>query len=58
MRWGEVIGLLRAVSQRRNIVGFDLVELSPSLGPIAGAYAAAKLAYKLMGYATAKGIAE
>ena len=58
MRWDEVIGLLRAVSQRHNIVGFDLVELSPSLGPIAGAYAAAKLAYKLMGYATAKGIAE
>ena len=54
MRWDEVIGLLRAVSQRHNIVGFDLVELSPSLGPIAGAYAAAKLAYKLMGYATSK----
>jgi agmatinase len=54
MRWAEVIGLLRAVSQRHNIVGFDLVELSPSLGPIAGAYAAAKLAYKLIGYATSK----
>ena len=52
MHWGEVVGLLRAVGRRRTIVGFDIVELSPSQGPEAGAYAAAKLAYKLMGYAT------
>ena len=52
MHWGEVTGLLRAVGRRRNIVGFDIVELSPSQGPEAGAYAASKLAYKLMGYAT------
>lgn len=54
MRWDEVTGLLRTIGQRHNIVGFDLVELSPSLGPNAGAYTAAKLAYKLMGYATCK----
>ena len=52
MTWGQVTGRLRAVGRRPNIVGFDVVELSPSQGPEAGAYAAAKLAYKLMGYAT------
>lgn len=52
MTWGQVTGLLGAVGRRHNIVGFDVVELSPSQGPEAGAYAAAKLAYKLMGYAT------
>lgn len=54
MHWEEVTNLLNAVGLRRNIVGFDIVELSPSLGPEAGAYAAAKLAYKLIGYATGK----
>lgn len=54
MRWDEVIGLLKAVGERHNIVGFDIVELSPSQGPQAGAFTAAKLTYKLMGYATCK----
>lgn len=53
MHWDEVTSLLRAVGRRRNVVGFDIVELSPSQGlGAASAYAAAKLAYKLMGYAT------
>lgn len=53
MGWRELTGLLRAIAQQRQIVGFDIVELSPQEGPEACAYTAAKLAYKLMGYATA-----
>ncbi len=52
MGWWEVLRLLRAVGERRSIVGFDLMELAPPEGPEACAYTAAKLAYKLMGYAT------
>ena len=51
MGWWDVLGLLRAVSQRRRIVGFDIVELSPEEGPVACSSTAARLAYKLMGYA-------
>ena len=52
MSWSEVTGLLRAVAEQRTIVGFDLTELSPGEGPEASAYTAAKLAYKIIGYAT------
>ena len=52
LTWDEVTHLLRAVGAQRKIVGFDITELSPAEGPEAGAFAAAKLAYKLMGYAT------
>ena len=52
MLWAETLALLRAVASRRRIVGFDLMELAPPEGPVSCAYTAAKLAYKLMGYAT------
>ncbi len=52
MGWWEVLRLLRAVGERRRIVGFDVMELAPAEGPEACAYTAAKLAYKLMAYAT------
>ena len=52
MLWAETLTLLRAVASRRRIVGFDLMELAPPEGPVSCAYTAAKLAYKLMGYAT------
>jgi len=48
--WYEILGLLREVTQRKRIVGFDLVELCPGEGPLACAFLAAKLAYKLIGY--------
>jgi len=51
LRWDEVSALLEAVAARRRIVGFDLTELAPDLGPKACAYAAAKLAYRLIGLA-------
>ena len=52
MLWADVLALLRAVAGRRRVVGFDLMELAPAEGPVSCAYTAAKLAYKLMGYAT------
>lgn len=52
MLWGEATELLRKICVQRNIVGFDLTELSPEEGPVACAYTAAKLAYKLIGYST------
>ena len=52
MSWGQVTALLRAVGEARRIVGFDVTELSPELGPPASAYVAAKLVYKLIAYAT------
>ena len=52
MGWYEALRLLKAVAQRRRVVSFDLVELSPREGPAACAFVAAKLAYKLIGYIT------
>lgn len=52
MGWWEVLRIIRAVAERRRIVGFDVMELAPGEGPVACAYAAAKLAYKMIGYAT------
>ena len=46
-----VLGLLAGVAAQRRIVGFDLMELAPAEGPSACAFTAARLAYKLMGYA-------
>jgi agmatinase len=53
MGWSDLTTLLRNVAELRNIVGFDITELSPPEGPEACAFTAAKLAYKLIGYATA-----
>ena len=52
MDWNQVTALLRAVGEGRRIVGFDVSELSPDLGPPASAYLAAKLVYKLVAYTT------
>ena len=51
MSWHDLIGLVRAVARERKIVGFDVTELSPGEGPEAGAFTAAKLVQKLIGYA-------
>ena len=52
LSWQQVLELLRAVAGSKKIVGFDLTELCPREGPSSCAFLAAKLAYKLMGYAT------
>ena len=51
MQWHEVLNLLKSVIKNKHVVGFDLVELCPKEGPAACAFLAAKLAYKLIGYA-------
>jgi agmatinase len=54
LQWEEVTKILREVCQKKHVVGFDLMELCPAEGPSACAYFAAKLAYKLIGYALAE----
>jgi agmatinase len=49
--WDEVVELLAAVASQRRIVGFDVTELAPDLGPRACAQLAAKLTYRLIGLA-------
>jgi len=49
--WYESLDLLKAVAQSRNIVGADVVELSPIPGLIAPDFLAAKLVYKIISYA-------
>ncbi len=53
--WDEVSELLTAVARQRRIVGFDVTELAPALGPRANAQLAAKLTYRLIGLALASG---
>ncbi len=52
LSWQQALELLRAVSRHRQIVGFDVMELCPREGPTSCAFLAAKLTYKLIGYAT------
>ena len=49
--WYEAVDLLRAVSERSRIVGFDVVELAPIAGQIAPDFLAARLVYRLIGLA-------
>jgi agmatinase len=51
LHWDEVSDLLAAVTREKRIVGFDVTELSPSLGPRSCAQLAAKLTYRLIGLA-------
>ena len=51
LHWDEVSDLLDTVARAHRIVGFDVTELTPSLGPRANAQLAAKLTYRLMGLA-------
>ena len=53
IRWGDALRLIREVSGRCRIRGFDVVELSPIPGMIASNFLAAKLVYRMMGYALA-----
>jgi N1-aminopropylagmatine ureohydrolase len=48
--WYEVLTLLKAVSEKRTVVGFDVVELCPDSRNKAPDFLAAKLIYKLLSY--------
>ncbi|UCF17203.1 MAG: agmatinase, partial [Phycisphaerales bacterium] len=48
--WYEVLTFLKTVSENRNVVGFDVVELCPDGNTKAPDFLAAKLIYKLLSY--------
>ena len=48
--WYMVLKFLRKVAKKRNIVGFDVVELCPNKNNKAPDFLAAKLIYKLLSY--------
>ncbi len=48
--WAEGLSLLRRIFETKNVVGFDLVELAGGEGDRNSAFAAAKLAYRMLGF--------
>jgi agmatinase len=50
LSWYEMLELLRATVERREVVGCDVVELSPLPGVIAPNFLCAKLIYKILTY--------
>jgi agmatinase len=49
--WYTTLAFLRALSRRSRILGFDIVELAPIPGQPASDFLAAKLLYRMLGYA-------
>lgn len=47
--WYDVLDLVRALTARKRVVGFDVTELCPTEGPTACSFLAAKLVYKTIG---------
>jgi len=52
--WYEAVDLLRAVADRKRIVGFDVVELSPQTGQVVSDFLVARLVYRMIGLALGK----
>jgi agmatinase len=50
LQWNQTMSLLKQVAAKKNIVGFDVVELCPSPSNLAPDYLAAKLLYKILSY--------
>jgi agmatinase len=50
LSWEEILWLIRTLTLRRNVVGFDLMELSPIPALSAPDFLAAKLLNKVLGY--------
>lgn len=48
--WYRTIRLLKEVCSKKNVIGFDIVELAPIPGFHAPDFLVAKLIYKIMGY--------
>ncbi len=49
--WDETMELLSTVGRTKNIVGFDVVELAPSIRDKSSDFTTAKLVYKIINYA-------
>lgn len=50
LSWQQVLSLLKGVVAEKNLVGFDVVELSPIPGNQTSDFIAASLIYKIIGY--------
>ena len=48
--WEETLNFLKQVIQKKNVIGFDVVECAPMKGTILSEYTLAKLVYRLIGY--------
>jgi agmatinase len=48
--WYDVLALLKGVFNKRNVIGFDVVELCPNDNSKPSDFLAAKLVYKLLSY--------
>jgi agmatinase len=57
LSWYEGLALLRKVIQQRNVVAWDIVELSPMGGNVAPNFLCAKLIYKMLAYKFGKDVA-
>ncbi|MBK7212982.1 MAG: agmatinase [Bacteroidales bacterium] len=56
MLWYQIMDILKAVSEKVNIVGFDVVELRPLEGNKASNFLASKMIYTLLTYKYITGI--
>ena len=53
LTWYQIIDAVRAIAAKKKIIGADVVELAPIPGMVAPDFLAAKLAYKIIGFALA-----
>ncbi len=49
IKWYPILRFLKKVFEKKNVVGFDVVELAPN-GDVSCDFLAAKLVYKMLGY--------
>ena len=54
MHWYQTLRFLRKVIQKKNLVGFDIVELCPNPSEKSSDFLATKLLYKILSYKFAK----
>ena len=57
LSWYEGLTLLRKVFEKRNVVAWDIVELSPMGGNVAPNFLCAKLIYKMLAYKFGRALA-
>ncbi|MCH8004284.1 MAG: agmatinase [Nanoarchaeota archaeon] len=50
LRYYQVLRFLKNVFEKRNVVGFDVVELCPNVNNVSPDFTAAKIIYKMIGY--------
>jgi len=51
--WYQTLGIIREISRKRTVVGFDVMELMPNRQNRSPDFTAAKLTYKMIGYVNA-----